>query len=245
VTDIGVHAHRGSPDDASGVVENTLPAFARARDLGADGVELDARLTADGIVVVHHDPVVPGAGPVAELRADELPDWVPTLVAALDACDGMTVNVEVKGFPGEPGFDPDNGLARDVARLVARSGRVSDGVVSGVVVSSFWPDALTAVHEAVADWALPAIPTGLLVASWFDSADIVPTAVSRSCAAVHPVAALVTEALVDEARTAGLAVATWTVNERSELERMSKLGVDTVITDDVGLALDVLGRARS
>ena len=60
---IAVQAHRGSPDPATGVRENTLDAFARARSLGADGVELDVRLTADGGLAVHHDPVIDGVGP--------------------------------------------------------------------------------------------------------------------------------------------------------------------------------------
>jgi glycerophosphoryl diester phosphodiesterase len=52
---VAVQGHRGSPDLASGVRENTLEAFARARRLGADGIELDVRLTVDGALAVHHD----------------------------------------------------------------------------------------------------------------------------------------------------------------------------------------------
>lgn len=227
-----VQAHRGSPDPASGIAENTLEAFARARRLGADGVELDARLTADGTIAVHHDPEIPGLGPIADLRADQLPAHVPSLAAALDACSGMIVNIEIKNLPGEPGFDADDHLARDVACLVAESGRTSS-----VVVSSFWPQALTKVHDT-----RPDIPTGLLVAPWFDPAEIVPVALARSCTAVHPHATLVTGALVTEARRAGLSIATWTVNDRPQLERLIEFGVDTVITDDVPLVLDALGR---
>lgn len=49
-------AHRGAHDKKLGIVENTLPAFRRARDLGCWGIELDIHTTADGVVVVHHDP---------------------------------------------------------------------------------------------------------------------------------------------------------------------------------------------
>lgn len=227
-----VQAHRGSPDPSAGVAENTLGAFDRARRLGADGVELDVRSTADGAVAVHHGPVVTGLGAVADLRLAELPDHVPTLAAALDACAGLVVNVEVKNLPGEPGFDPGNRLAKEVAHLVADAGQAPT-----VVVSSFWPDALTMVHRTQPD-----VPTGLLVAGWFDPADIVPVALARHCAAIHPAAALVTGGLVAEARRAGLSIAAWTVNDRPELERLAELGVDTVITDDVPLALDALGR---
>ena len=45
---VAVHAHRGSPDPAAGIAENTVEAFLRAGRLGADGVELDVRLAAAG-----------------------------------------------------------------------------------------------------------------------------------------------------------------------------------------------------
>ena len=59
-----VFAHRGCTE---GFVENTLEAFAEARRLGADGVELDVRLTADGALAVHHDAGIPGIGTIDQL----------------------------------------------------------------------------------------------------------------------------------------------------------------------------------
>jgi glycerophosphoryl diester phosphodiesterase len=230
-----VLAHRGSPDPEAGVAENTLAAFSRARSLGADGVELDVRLAADGTMVVHHDPELPGLGPVADLEASRLPGAVPTLADALDSCSGMIVNIEVKNLPGEPGFDPDDRLAREVAALVQRTGRST-----GVVVSSFWPPALEVIHREA-----PGIPTGLLVPSWFDPADLVAAARLRSCTAVHPPAGMVTGPLVEEAHAAGLAVAAWTVNDRTLVETLAELGVDTVITDDVPLVREVVDRRPS
>src|SRR5580658_5517809 len=88
-----VQAHRGSPDPAAGIRENTLEAFVRARQLGADGVELDVRMTSDGALAVHHDPVIEKVGAVAELSTGQLPAFVPLLDAALDACTGLTVNI--------------------------------------------------------------------------------------------------------------------------------------------------------
>jgi glycerophosphoryl diester phosphodiesterase len=230
VASTAIQAHRGSPDPRAGVGENTLAAFARARSLGADGVELDARLSSDGVVVVHHDPEVDGLGPVAALRADALPPAVPTLAEALAACAGMRVNIEVKNTPGEPGFDPGDHLAREVAAVVAGSGSDLD-----VMVSSFWPGALEEIHRAA-----PGLSTGLLVASWFDPEELVPAALLRSCSAVHPPAGLVSGALVGQAHREGLAVAAWTVNEPAAMRSLASLGVDTLITDDVALAREVL-----
>ena len=57
--------HRGASAVAP---ENTVAAFARARELGADGVELDVRRSADGVLIVHHDPEIAGVGALAELH---------------------------------------------------------------------------------------------------------------------------------------------------------------------------------
>ena len=227
-----VHAHRGSPDPASGVRENTLEAYFRARLLGADGVELDVRRTADGALAVHHDVEIRGLGPVHKVVSDQLPESVPLLAAVLDACVGIDINIELKNLPGEPGFDPDEGMAGEVADLVAEADRGAT-----VVISSFWPGSLDAVRRSQ-----PGVATGLLVASWFDAADAVPLALQHGCSALHPHVSLVDATLLAEAHGAGLAVATWTVNDRPQLDLVAALGVDTVITDDVPMVLSALGR---
>ena len=230
---IAVQAHRGSPDPPAGIAENTLAAFARARRLGADGVELDVRRTADGALAVHHDPVVEGSGAIHELPAAALPSRVPLLEAALEECRGMTVNVEVKNLPGEPAFDPDERCATAVGELITRM-----GLEGSVVVSSFWPGSLEVLHASH-----PAIPTGLLLSRSLGAegaVGMVAAATRLACAALHPHADLVDPGLAGEAHAAGLAVAVWTVNDRSHLEAARGAGVDTVITDDVPLALEVL-----
>src|SRR5918999_4964078 len=103
-------AHRGAPREYP---ENTLPSFARAIELGADGIELDVHATSDGIIVVHHDPVPRATCPdrrlagraIAELTHDELqrfqvaPDvGIPTLAEVLALVgDAAIVYVELKG----------------------------------------------------------------------------------------------------------------------------------------------------
>jgi glycerophosphoryl diester phosphodiesterase len=225
-----VQAHRGSPDAASGVRENTLEAFLRARELGADGVEMDVRMTADGGLAVHHNPEVEGVGLIRELTTADLPAFVPLLAEILEVLDGLTINIEIKNLPNEPGFDPSDRLAAEVADLVEGSGRESE-----VVVSSFWPGALEAVRTASAE-----IATGLLFPPGFATADAVAAATSRGCTALHLHVDQVEELLVDQAHQAGLAVAAWTVNKADDLAALAALGVDTVITDEVSLALRVI-----
>ncbi|HUG26670.1 MAG TPA: glycerophosphodiester phosphodiesterase family protein [Gemmatimonadales bacterium] len=99
-----VIAHRG----ASGLKpENTIAAFVLARELGADGIELDVRLSADGVVMVHHDPTLERTtdrtGRLDRLKAAELGavdagqgEGIPTLAAALDAAGDLPVLIELK-----------------------------------------------------------------------------------------------------------------------------------------------------
>lgn len=227
---ISVQAHRGSPDPAAGIRENTLAAFARARRLGADGVELDVRRTADGGLAIHHDPVIEGRGAIHEISTDELPPDVPLLGDALDECRGMTVNIEVKNLPGEPGFDPDERCAKAVGEQIDRA-----SPQARVVVSSFWPGSLEALREAH-----PEIPTGLLLARSFGAEGMVTAATRIGCRSLHPHVDLVDAELVEKAHRAGVSVAVWTVNDRALLETVSRAGVDTVITDEVPLVLQVL-----
>src|SRR5439155_1371396 len=93
-----VFAHRGGSALAP---ENTLAAFDNALDLGADGIELDVRLSKDGAVVVHHDRTLERTtalhGPVAERTAQELRlAGVPTLADVLARYREVRVIIEMK-----------------------------------------------------------------------------------------------------------------------------------------------------
>src|SRR5262245_10721810 len=112
--------HRGA---SAAERENTIPAFELASLMGADGIELDVRRTADDRLVVHHDPRLPDGRVIRETRAVELPAHVPTLDAALDAAHGMFVNIEIKNDPSEPDFDESDWVAHRVcSALVHRGG---------------------------------------------------------------------------------------------------------------------------
>jgi len=226
-----VLGHRGAPAVAT---ENTLAAFAAARTAGADGVELDVRRTADGELVVHHDPRIGESGPVivekpwSEL-ASGFPE-LPTLDAALAACDGLIVNVEVKNWPTEPDFDPAQSVAAAVAAKVARR--------PGIIVSSFNLYAL----EVVRGYDVT-IATGLLgarippdgIATWIADAR------ARGFGGVHPEADMVDAGFVAAARAAGLAVRVWTVDDPAQARGLAALGVDAIITNDPTTILTALG----
>ena len=140
-----VFAHRGC---TAGFTENTLDAFAEARRLGADGVELDVRLTADGALAIHHDAEIPGVGVVAELGVADLPAHVPLLADVLAVCEGMIVNVEIKNAPQDPGWDAGEAVAALTAAAIDEA-----GWTRRVIVSSFQVATLRAVQAA--DGRLP------------------------------------------------------------------------------------------
>jgi glycerophosphoryl diester phosphodiesterase len=225
-----VFAHRGCTD---GFTENTIGAFAEARRLGADGVELDVRLTADGALAVHHDAEIPGLGVVAQLGVADLPAHVPLLGDVLAVCEGMVVNVEIKNAPQDPGWDPGEAVAALTAAAVEEA-----GWTARVLVSSFQTATLRAVQAADGRLAL-----GALWGFGTESEPALAAAAEAGFCAVHPFVLSVDAGLVAQAHAMGLAVNVWTVNAPDDLRAMVAAGVDTVITDRLGDALAAAGTA--
>jgi glycerophosphoryl diester phosphodiesterase len=221
-----IFAHRGftgDPPGRSGWLENTVEAFVAARLAGADGVELDVRLTADAELAVHHDRVVPGLGAVTNASAAELPAHVPLLAEALAACAGIRVNVEVKH---EPDADPQRRVAAAVVSVLRAAG------ADGVLVSSFDPASLEVVRRL-----LPEVPAGLLVDWRSDGATALAASRTLGCATLHPFVTQVDAGLVAAARAQGIGIHAWTVNADADLATMAALGIDAVITDRLMAAI--------
>lgn len=225
-----VLAHRGASAVAP---ENTVAAFTRARELGADGVELDVRRTADGVLVVHHDPEVPEFGVIASKSFAALrtarPD-VATLEEALVACRGLVVNAEVKCLPWEPDADADGSVMRSTIDAV----RSHDGMM---IVSSF---DLAAVDRARAQ--APDLPTG-----WLTHGQGVVAAAEIAVAHGHPwlnpdgVFALDAGADgIQAAHAAGVLVSVWTVDDPQAARTLAAAGVDIIITNVPDVVLDAL-----
>jgi len=224
-----VFAHRGSSHLAR---ENTVAAFVAAKELGADGVELDVHLTADGVVVVHHDGRLPGLGPFARLRSAELPPWLPSLAEALEACRPLRVNVEIKEGETDAGPARDIELAVEAATLLAERDEAPS-----ILVSSFSLPVLDAVRAL-----RPNLATALLVDLDTDPMAALVTAREHGHGGLHPFFACVNAALMTAAKDGGVAIRTWTVDDPARIAALAGLGVDAVITNDVAAALRALGR---
>jgi glycerophosphoryl diester phosphodiesterase len=224
-----IFGHRGCTE---GFLENTLEAFVEARRVGADGVEFDVRRSADGALVVHHDAAVPGVGLVHETPVAQLPGHVPLLSMAIAACEGMAINVEIKNWPGDPGYDPTGALARAVAAELVEQNRLE-----GVIVSSFDAPTIEAVRAAE-----PALAIGWLLGRLADLDHALDRALDRRYQAIHPQFSRVGPDFVAQCHDVGLQVNVWTPNQDAELAAMFDAGVDTIITDRLSAALAMAAR---
>jgi len=218
-----IFAHRGLHTEA---VENTVRAFLEARAIGCDGVELDVRRSADGALVIHHDPEVAGLGAISQLTCRQLPEGLATLEEAMIACEGITVNVEIKNHPSEDVYDDTGALAHQVVAELDELGRLGS-----VIISSFDLATCEAVRSASDQ-----VPVGWLLDWREDPAPSVATALDRGLSAIHPFFHGVDAWLVDAAHSRGLAVNVWTVNGADEMARLLALDVDALITDEPVLA---------
>lgn len=228
-----VVGHRGSPTKA---LENTFGSFDRAEADGADGFELDVRLTFDGEAVVHHDAEIVLAGrrvPLATVTIAEMTElpvvrgefrgFVPTLrdVLLRYGAAGRFL-VELK-----PGPSPRPGLLEfRVAALLAQL-----HLFERAVALSFSSDMLRRIREIE-----PRIETCLNYdatarrpegALWPD--------LPKGCGSIAPQAGLVTDELFSRAKAEGLAVHCWTVNDPAFAAQLARLGAASVISDDVSV----------
>jgi glycerophosphoryl diester phosphodiesterase len=231
-----VIGHKGAAGLAP---ENSVAAFTVAREVGADGVELDVRRLADGALAVHHDPALDDGRRLLDLAAGELPDGIVTLPAVLDACDGLAlVNVEVKNWPLDTDFDESLGIVdRVVEALAARSAAERERFV----VSCFHLPTVDRARELAPDQVTAWL---VAVAGPDDGAQVIAEALDHGHRALHPHHALVTPALVERAHDEELAVNTWTCNEPGRIRWLAdEAGVDGIVTDVPDVALAALGRA--
>lgn len=203
-------AHRG----ASGYAfENSPAAFREAVDRGADGVELDVHATADGGIVVHHDPVLTGGGPLdsltlAEATAALLPNGepLPSLATALDLIGDRDVWVEVKALP--PEHDAALLAVLDAGPFPAR-----------YAIHSF-------DHRITARLAVrrPDLRLGaLLVARVGDPVEVLQLAGATT---LWQEWSMIDSELVETVHAAGARLIAWTVNDRVAAVRLARMGVD-------------------
>ena len=224
-----VIAHRGASADFP---ENSLDAFSGALEQGADWIELDVRRSKDGVLVVHHDAHLADGSLIRDLDSDCLPEGVPSLAEAFEASENMGVNIEIKHLPGEPDFDEVNLVCEAVVGLV-RAYRPADKIL----VSSFDMNAINRIKETD-----PSIATGWLVAERSDGIQILDRVKAHNHTSINPWDELVDQSLIEQAHSRGLNVNVWTVDDERRILQLSEWGVDGIITNFPGLAVEVLNQ---
>ncbi len=223
-----VLAHRGA---SKAERENTLVAFETARRMGSDAVELDVRRTADGALAVHHDAHLADGRLICDLSARDLPAHVPLLGDALDACDGMWVNIEIKNNDGDPDHDPTERVTAAVAGHLADRRDDERWLVSSF--SRATVDAMRAIH--------PHVRTAWLTVG-VRPENIERTARDLALAghtALHPWVDLLTRECVDAFHAHGLAVNTWTCDDPVRMAELISWGIDGICTNVPDVCLEV------
>lgn len=237
LSDVQITAHRGSSKEAP---ENTMAAMRAAVDQLADYVELDVQETLDGALVLCHDSSlkrITGVNrTVASMTLEQIQQldagsWfsvefkgepIPTLEEVMEYCKGkLKLNIEVK-YCGK-----DSLLPEKVAGLIAEYEMEDQCVVSSVSLSY-----LKRIKEQN-----PNVQTGCIISAAYGnyySSDATDFISIRS--------SFVNERMVRAIHEEGKEVHAWTVNSKSELERMKMLGVDNVITDRPVLAREIIYR---
>lgn len=238
-----IFAHRGAAADAP---ENTLAAFELAVAQGAHGIELDAKLSADGEIIVFHDPglerTTNGRGRVADLPLAALRELdagssfspafrgekIPTLAEVFETIGKRAfINVELSNYYTK--FDYE--LADKTCALVQRF-----GLQENVVFSSFLPPNLARTRRL-----LPEVPRGLLtLAGWKGSWARSFVFNFGDYQALHPHLKDVTPQQIARVHRLGRRVHAYPVVEAEDMRRLFKWGVDGLFTSHPKLALEIL-----
>ncbi|HEX7395243.1 MAG TPA: glycerophosphodiester phosphodiesterase family protein [Anaerolineaceae bacterium] len=228
-----VYAHRGANTCAP---ENTLAAFCKARQQGADGIEMDVKLTADGEVVIMHDQTVNrttnGHGllrsfGLVDLRRLDAGSWfdnafrgerVPTLGEIFETLqDSILYDIELTNY-GTP-FDQ---LLDKVLALIQKY-----ELAHKVMVTSFFPNNISRFRSLA-----PSIEGGVIALkgmAGFLSRSIVGRWFAPR--AVIPVYLDLTPKYMLQQKAQNRKVFPWTVNDPADIQRMARWGVDGLITD--------------
>lgn len=200
-------AHRGANREAP---ENTIPAFARALEIGVDGIELDVHVTRDNVPIVHHDPVLPDGGRIERMDSADLErrSDAPRLAQVLELVNGRChLYIEIKAT---------DALAPSVELLRDRTDWCS--------VHSF--------DHRIAQMAnvlCPSLTTGILLVSRL--IDPAHAFLEAKATYVWQHADYIDTGIFEAAHSEGVRVIAWTVNDVSRARALKAMGVDGICTD--------------
>lgn len=222
-------AHRGASKEAP---ENTLKAFEKAIELGADYIEFDVHMTKDKEIVIIHDEntyrTTGHKGLIKNMNLKEIKklqceegEKIPTLEELIDLAKGkIGLQCEIKA----------EGMASALVDMFRNS-----SFIENTIISSFNHKELKEVHKIEPDLRIASLePTGTdWTKEWTYQKQAVENAKNLECYAIHPLYRLINERLITFAHENNIRVHPWTVDSRIAIKKLIEWGVDGIITNDI------------
>ncbi|MFX0104947.1 MAG: glycerophosphodiester phosphodiesterase [Candidatus Hodarchaeota archaeon] len=231
-----IFAHRGASNVAP---ENTLKAFKKAIELQADFVEFDVQQSKDGVLVIMHDAntfrTTGYAAIVEKMTLKQLKqldcgqgEKIPTLNELIEVTKGkIGLNCEIKS----------KGIAEKVVEIFRDA-----NIIESTIISSFNHNELLKIQKLEPRLRLASLnpkQTGWII-SWFSRRTILKSASQNQFYAINPLYLLVNKNLVKKAHNKNLMVFPWTVDSKTTIKRLVKIGVDGIITNNISRVKEVV-----
>jgi len=233
--DILIIGHKGASAIAP---ENTLKAFKKAIELNANYVEFDIHKTVDGEIVIIHDAdtlritgelkIIKNTS-IIDLKKLDVGDGesIPTLRELIGIAKGkIGLQIEIKAI----------GITEDLLRILKE-----ENLIETAIVSSFSISELLSLKTLDSNLKL-----GYLLPSELKRQRLIyrmtQKAIDNNFYAIHPHYNTVDSEFVKFAKINNLKINVWTVNDRNTMQNLIEMGVDGIITDDIILANELLGR---
>jgi len=233
--DILIIGHKGASSIAP---ENTLKAFQKAIELKADYVEFDIHITKDGKIIIIHDSDTFNATGVKGL----IKDMTLGQIKSLDAGEGEkipTLREVISTVRKKIGLQIEiksTNLLDKLIHILKEENLISTSIVSSFILNELLKLKLLE----------PSIKLGLLLSEDMVRPKLIKGKIVKVAKnnfySIHLPYNTTNKEIVDFAHSYGLKVIVWTVNDREIMERLIELSVDGIVTDDISLANEVLGR---
>ncbi|MFX1489192.1 MAG: glycerophosphodiester phosphodiesterase [Promethearchaeota archaeon] len=236
-----IFAHRGASNIAP---ENTLKAFKKAIELNADYIEFDIHQSKDSEIIVMHDSntfrTTGHFGFIKNMTLEELKqldcgdgERIPTIKELIQITkDKINLNCEIKS----------RGIAENLVEILRRA-----DLIDNTIISSFKHEELLKVQKLEPRLKLASLHPSRVgwIRSWLSRRKLLKTAIKNKFYAINPFHKLLNEKLIIKAHKYNIKIFPWTVNSDSAIKRVTKLGVDGIITNKIFRVKEILNQLDS